>query len=598
MKPLDVRLILSLTLVCFLLGSGSPAAATEDYSRELRALDRFIPKALDDWQVPGLAVSIIKDGRLIYAKGFGLRDIAGQKEVTAQTLFAIGSCTKAFTAASAGMLVDEGNADWGDRVTDHLPRFRLHDDFATARMTLRDLMCHRSGLPRHDLMWYNSAASREELFERLRYLEPSRDFRTDYQYQNLMFMTAGYLVGRVSGMPWEKFVETRILYPLGMSESNFSVEESKKAADFALPYVLKDKKITVIPFRNIDTIGPAGSINSNVTDMANWVLLNLNKGRFGDQEIISESSLKEIHTPQMISSRSLRYDELFYSSYGLGWGITSYRGHLLLSHGGGIDGFTARVALMPRDGLGMVILTNLGGTPLPQIVQYQVCDLLLGQKPVDWNGRFKKQREEGEQEAAQAEKKESEGRVEGTSPSHALDDYAGDFSHPGYGVLHIEAGEDGLELTYNDIQYKLDHFHYDVFQYENVMMDIKQKLVFELDLKGSVAGVKVPLETSVEPIVFRKMPEKEMRERAFLERFTGEYLLNKVVITIRLKGRNTLFLLVEGQPEYELEPYRGTLFNLKGISGVSIEFIMDEDTGVVTEAKVTQPEGVFTAKRK
>jgi CubicO group peptidase (beta-lactamase class C family) len=591
------RLALGLALLWFLLGTGSPTVAQENYTRELKTLDKFIPKALDDWQVPGLAVSIIKDGRLIYAKGFGLRDVAGQKEVTPQTVFAIGSCTKAFTAASAGILVDEGKVDWDDRVTTLLPRFRLKDDFATARMTLRDLMCHRSGLPRHDLMWYNSSASREELFERLSYLEPSQDFRTHYQYQNLMFMTAGYLVGQVSGMPWEKFVKTRILYPLGMSDSNFSVEESKKTADFALPYVLEDKKITVIPFRNIDTMGPAGSINSNVTDMANWVLLNLNKGEFGDQEIISESSLKEIHSPQMISSRTLRYDELFYSLYGLGWGITSYRGHLLLSHGGGIDGFTARVALMPRDGLGMVILSNLGGTPLPQIVQYQVCDLLLGQKPVDWNTILKKQREEGEKEAAEAKKKEGEGRVEGTSPSHVLEDYAGDYSHPGYGVLHIKAGEDGLELSYNDIQYSMSHFHYDVFQCQNEMMDITQKLAFELDIKGNVAGVAVPLETSVEPIVFRKMPEKTMRERAFLEQFVGEYLLNKVVVNIRLKNQDMLFLLVEGQPEYELDPYQGAQFNLKGISGVSIEFILDE-SGVVTAAKITQPEGVFTAKKK
>ncbi len=593
---------MSKALVCIicaaiLLVPSLEAAQKDPYAKKLKPLEKFIPEIMADWQVPGLAISIIKDGRLIYARGFGFSDVGGQKEVTSRTLFAIGSCTKAFTAVTMGMLVDEGEVEWDGRVTTYLPGFKLKDDFATARMTPRDLLCHRSGLPRHDLMWYNSTATREELFSRLQYLEPSQDFRTHYQYQNLMFMTAGYMVEQISGVSWEEFVESRIFYPLGMTDSNFSVEKSKQAPDHALPYVLKEKEVTAIPFRNIDTIGPAGSINSHVTEMANWVLLNLNKGKFGDQAIVSESSLKEIHSPQMISGRSLRYDETFYSLYGMGWGMTSYRGHVLLSHGGGIDGFTALVSLMPKDDMGLVILTNLGGSPVTQAVMYQAYYRLLDLKPVDWNGRFLKQRAEGEKEAEQAKEKEDADRVADTRPTLALEAYAGDYTHPGYGVLRVTHKDGSLEMSYNDIPYTLEHFHYDVFQMENELMGLTQKVSFALDLKGNVGSISVPLESAVGPIVLVRMPEKKMRERAFLEQFEGEYLLNEIVLKVYLKADDTLFTLVPGQPEYELVPYKGTRFTLKGVPGVSIEFIQDE-SGKVSEAKITQPEGVFTAKKK
>jgi CubicO group peptidase (beta-lactamase class C family) len=275
---------------------------------EFKGFDKFVNKQMDEWKVPGLAICILKDGKLIFSEGFGFRDIEKELPVTSNTLFAIGSCTKAFTATAMGILVDEGKLDWDTPVQTYLPQFRLDDTFASERMTPRDLVCHRSGLPRHDMVWYNSEASREELLNRLQYLKPSKDFRTTYQYQNLMFLTAGYMVGKITGTGWEKFIRTRLFDPLGMTDSNLSVELSKNSSDFAFPYIKKNGASIKIPFRNIDTMGPAGSINSSVTDMANWLLLNLSKGKIGDQQIISENSLLEIHSPQMISSNKLRYD--------------------------------------------------------------------------------------------------------------------------------------------------------------------------------------------------------------------------------------------------------------------------------------------------
>lgn len=589
-----VRVLCFLIILSFLFAPLSAKKKTPE--AYLKGLDKFITERMEEWKVPGLAISVIQDGRLVYSKGFGFRNVDKNLPVTPQTLFAIGSCTKAFTAVTMGILVDEGQLEWDRPLKEYLPTFKLKDSFATERMTPRDLVCHRSGLPRHDAMWYNSSASRKELFDRLQYLEPSKDFRTTYQYQNLMFMSAGYLVGQIGGTNWERFVRNRIFMPLGMTDSNFSVNDSQKALDFALPYLEKDDKIIKIPFRNIDTVGPAGSINSNVTDMANWVLLNLNKGKIGDQQVVSESSLKEIHSPQMISSRSYRYDESFYSMYGMGWGITAYRGHLKLSHGGGIDGFTAQVVLLPKDNIGMVILTNRGGSVLPSIISNNVADRLLGLDQIDWNSRIRKQVEEGKKEAEKAKKEKDKDRKLNTKPSHPLEDYAGDYEHPGYGVISIVKKDDQMTAEYNSIPYTASHYHYDVFELNNEMMDESLKASFFTDLKGNIRSLSVQLEEAVEPIVFTKMPEKAMMEKSFLEKFTGEYMLGQVKMTVFLKGNKTLFIFVPGQPEYELVPYKGTAFNFKMLSGFSIEFIMDE-SGKVTEAKVAQPNGVFTAKK-
>jgi len=596
MKRRIIQAFCLLLILCLFINI--PFAAEKKTQKvDLKGFEEFVTKTMEEWKVTGLGISIVKDGKVIFSKGFGFRDVKKGLKVTPKTLFAIGSCSKAFTATTMGILVDEGKLDWDEPVREYLPSFKLKDPFATERMTPLDLVCHRSGLPRHDLMWYNSSATRKELFDRLQYLEPSRDFRTAYQYQNLMFMTAGYMVGKIAGTAWEKFVQDRIFVPLGMNDSNFSVEDSKKAPDFALPYMEKDDNVIEIPFRNIDTVGPAGSINSNVTDMADWLLLNLNKGKFGEKQIISEESLKEIHSPQMISSKSYKYDESFYTTYGMGWGITAYRGHLRLAHGGGIDGFTALVTFMPRDNIGMVILTNMSGTPLPGIISYNAYDRLLGLDQVPWNKRIKEQRDKAEKEAEKAKKEKDKDRKLNTKTSHPFGDYAGDYEHPGYGVVSIKNKGNLLNAVFNSISFDLKHYHYDIFEMKNDFFDTTEKVSFFTDNKGNINSLSVLLEDNVDAIMFTKMPEKKMKERSFLEKFVGEYVLGEMTVTVTLRGKNNLILTVPGQPQYELVPYKGTEFNLKNLTGYSVEFIVDK-AGKVTEAKVTQPNGVFTAKKK
>ena len=593
------RLITFASIVCAFSLFICPALLAQKSAQEesLKGFSEFVNATMQEWKVPGLAIAIVKDGKVIFSEGFGYRDVTKELKVTPQTLFAIGSCTKAFTAALVGILVDEGKLDWDKPVRNYLPSFKLHDPVASEQMTTRDLVTHRSGLPRHDLMWYNSSFTRKELFDRLQYLEPSKDFRSYWQYQNLMFMTAGYLVGQIAGTSWEELLRQRILEPLGMRDSNFSVTTSQQSPDFALPYNEIKDEVKEIPFRNIDTIGPAGSINSNVTDMSQWILLNLNKGKFSEKQIISEANLSQIHSPQMVMPGSIEYDEILYSSYGMGWVITPYRGHLMLRHGGGVDGFTALVTLMPRDNMGMVILTNLDGTPLPQIIAYNACDRLLGLDQIPWNKRIKDEVDKAKEESKKAKEEKDKDRVLDTQPSHPLEAYTGEFEHPGYGIISIKMEDDHLQADYNSISYSLGHYHYDIFELTNELMDMTQKISFFTDAKGNISSLSVQLEQAVKEIVFTRMPEKKMMEKSFLEKFVGEYELEGGSITISLRGENTLILVVPGQPEYELVPYKGTEFNIKGLSGFGIEFVMDA-SGLVTEAKLIQPNGVFTAKKK
>jgi CubicO group peptidase (beta-lactamase class C family) len=306
------------------LGAGTVARAV-DQKPTLGDLDAFVDQIMKDWKVPGLAVAVIQDGKVIFTKGYGHREVDKKLPVTPQTLFAIGSITKSFTVTAMGMLVDEGKLDWDAPVRNYLPGFKLYDPVASERMTPRDLITHRSGLPRHDLVWYSSNFTRADMVRRLQYLEPSKDFRSAYQYNNLMFMTAGYLVGQVAGATWEEFVRGRILTPLGMQSTNFSVTDSQKSADFASPYQNTKDVVKEIPFHNIDQIAPAGSINSNVEDMAQYLLFHLSKGKHGDARLLSENNASQMQTPQMVEPTSERWKEVGLPSYGLAFARRSHR---------------------------------------------------------------------------------------------------------------------------------------------------------------------------------------------------------------------------------------------------------------------------------
>ncbi|HUL76926.1 MAG TPA: serine hydrolase [Vicinamibacteria bacterium] len=589
-----------------------------------QALDGFsdwVRKTMADWKVPGLAVAVVKNGEVVLQEGYGVRDVASGAPVTPDTLFAIGSATKAFTATALALLVDDGKVNWDTPVRAYLPAFKLKDPVASERMTPRDLVTHRSGLPRHDLVWYASPLSRKELVSRLEFLEPSADFRSRWQYQNLMFMTAGYLAGEVAGMPWEDLVRARIFAPLGMKGSNFSVEESKRSADFAKPYQEKDEKVLEIPFRNIDAVGPAGAVNSSVRDMSRWLLLQLGGGKVGDTTVLTGPGLAELHKPQMVVGESGQDPEVTGTSYAMGWFVESYRGHLRVQHGGAIDGFIAMVTFLPREGIGVVALANLGGTGLPEVVARQAIDRLLGLPPIDWSARLLQRREAGRKAEKAGKAKGAGERKPGTRPAHALDEYAGDYEHPAYGVVSVSRASAPapaappkapkvnpqlpppvLAATFHGIPMALEHWHYETWKAtptDPAMSDETLFVQFHDSVGGEVDRLTVNLEPAASEIAFTKKAPARLSDPAFLGGLTGVYTMAdnpSFTITIDLKG-TALTAFVPGQPIYDLVPYRGTEFRLKQVTGFAIRFALDEK-GVVREALLIQPNAVFTIRRK
>lgn len=484
-----------------------------NYAERLADFGDWIRGEMARWKVPGTAVAVITKDEVLLAEGYGQRDVENNLPVTADTLFAIGSCTKAFTTFGMGLLVDEGKLDWDTPLREYLPDFRLHDPVATEYATPRDIVTHRIGLPRHDLMWLGSPYSRQELFKQLRHLKPNKTFRQIFQYQNLMYMTAGYLIEQITGTSWEDFTRTRILEPLGMKRSNLSVDDSPKDADHSLPYELKKDEAKAIPFRNIDAIGPAGSINSSINEMIPWLRLHLNGGQHNGQQMISEKTLHELHTPQIVMA--MTPDTPWYGSteigntgYALGWATQTYRGHTMLRHMGGIDGFISSVSFFPHEGIGIIILTNLGDIFPATIFSLNLFDRMLGLDQLPWSDRMEQHKAKMAEMGEKGKAELLNGRKANAQPSHAVADYCGDYQHPAYGSLCISlngaGGEEKLHLEYNGLHFTLTPHHYDTFQLTGDDLELLTLVNFYCGLDGSVCRIELPLEPTVEAIAFER----------------------------------------------------------------------------------------------
>lgn len=570
----------------------------------LDGFDGWMEKTRATFQVPGAGVAIVKDGKVLLCKGYGLRDVEGGLTVTPKTLFAIGSITKSFNVAAMGTLVDEGKLDWDRPVREYLPEFRLYDSVATEQVTLRDLLSHRTGLPRHDLLWYTSDFEKAELVSRLRYLEPSQPLRTRFQYNNLMFMTAGYIEEQILHKPWETIIHDRLLVPLRMNGTNFSVLDSQKAPDFARGYRKdrKTQKVSLVPFYVQHGVGPAGEINSSVEDMSHYLLFHLDKGRFEGKQLVSENNIRQMQTSQIAIPGDPEFKEMGTATYGMGLVVTTYRGRKMVWHNGGIDGFTAQFAFLPDEGIGVVVLNNLESA-LPEVVAYNVMDRLLGMDQVAWPDRFLEREKKGDVAELEAEKSGYTGQKKGTHPSHEPEAYVGDYANPGYGIVSIRPAVSGaaaaFTLTLNRFTRDLRHFHYDIFEVPANPLDPieKLKVSFQTDLKGDISSLSIPLEPSVKEIVFTRVAEKQMGERSFLAPFTGDWDFGGATRTIALEGDHVLILTAPGQPRQVLVPNHGTLFDLKDLPGQSIEFKIDKE-GKVNELVYYTPDTTLVFKRK
>lgn len=583
------------------------AGFTQKTDKRLDGLDTFITRVLNEWKAAGVSVAIVEKNKVILAKGFGYKDFENKVPATENTLFAIGSCTKAFTSSLLAFPMKEGKLDLDKPVTQYLPELRFIDDELNNHVTARDMMSHRTGLPRHDLAWYGASTRRDSLIYNIRFFEKTAPLRRLWQYNNFMFLAQGVLAEKLSGKPWETLVKELLFTPLGMNASNTSINDHVKASDYSFGYKEKNGKIMKMQFANIDAIGPAGSINSNAKDMANWVMMWINGGKFNGKEIIPALYFNQAISSQMIIAGGLPTKEqpdVFFSNYGLGWFLANYRGHYRVEHGGNIDGFSTSTSFFPTDSIGIFVSVNQNGSAVPSIIRNTIADRLLNLKAKDWQRIQRSAYEKNMAAAKDKLKADSSMRKMGTKPSHALTDYAGTYTADGYGSIVIEQTKDGLSARYNSLTFKTKHYHFNYFSFVPVEegMDADEndalKGQFAINIKGDIESLSLPLEASVKDIVFKKQVVTIDVTKADLEKYVGEYELpGPTIVKVYIKDEKTLMVFIPGQPDYEVIPVKPDVFNLKILSGYSVKFDKDE-SGKITALNFVQPNGTFKAKRK
>jgi CubicO group peptidase (beta-lactamase class C family) len=562
----------------------------------MQDIGRFVIEQLAAWEVPGCAVAAVKDGQAVLTEGWGRRDVETDLPVTAQTLFAIGSVTKSFTAATVGALVDEGLLEWQRPLRDYVPDLRFDDPVVTERLSVVDLLSHRSGLPRHDLAHLaHPELTRADLVRRLRFLPLSRDLRQTFQYCNLGYLLAGYVVDVLSGTSWEDFLRSRLLTPLGMDRSNLSAAEMQADADHATAYERRRGVVVPVPIRPLTALSPAGAINSCAADVARWLLAQLGQGQVDGQAIVSPATVAQQHTPHMLLPEDLTFPLSTRYAYGLGWSIGRYREHRLVTHSGGIDGFLTECMLLPDDGIGVIVLTNTSSSAMAPVVAYRVLDELLGVEPHDWFADIKPRFD-----AAMAGLKEARGarRAVPDAPlPRPLAAYAGEYEHPAYGRLSITADGDALRPRLGTMDLSLAHRHYETFDLEWHELGDESHLfplMFLSDPDGDITALTVPLEASVQPLRFDRLPDAMSRDPELLRRLCGTYAMGPIEIAVTLTGENTLTVTVPGAPPLELVPGRGLRFEVQGQPGITAEFELD-GTGSAARI-VAQPLGIFHRK--
>ncbi|HEX6176764.1 MAG TPA: serine hydrolase, partial [Thermoanaerobaculia bacterium] len=461
------------------------------------AIERLSRAALNDFELPGLAIAVVKDDKVVYAKGFGVREFGGTAPVTADTLFHIASTSKAFTTTAMAMLVDEKKMSWDDPVRKHIPFFRLSDPCADSLVTLRDIVSHRTGLNRRDELWDYGTWSREEVVRRIGLIELNKPFRSAYQYQNIMFMAAGEAVDSAAGIPWEQFVDTRIFEPLGMNNSVISEAEWLRATDRSASHFYDSTKKTIRPYKAnaYESLGPAGSIKSTARDLAQWVRFQLNGGEIDGKRLLSEAALKETWKPHTIVPGSPSAEdetpETNISAYGLGWRVQDYRGQLLVWHSGSLNFNRAQVALLPRLRAGVVVLTNVNRGYGIAALRNSVLDLLINDGSRDWNAFFLALEKKEDAEAEKSKREAEEKRHRDTKPSREISAYAGTYSNDAYGDITVTESNGALTMSWQRVTVPLTHYHFDSFSAVSEEQEFDERVTFDLDRSGDVKVLEI-----------------------------------------------------------------------------------------------------------
>ena len=489
----------------FLLSDSFVFSQESNRANQLEGLSSYVEKKMEEWKIPGMAIGVIQNDSVIFLEGFGFRDIDKKLPVTPQTLFGIASISKTFTAATIGILYDEGKLGWNTPIIDYVPDFRLYDEYATFHATVRDLLSHRTGLsPFSDLMVYVWPYERDEIYRRLRYLKPSSSFRGWYQYSNVSFVVDGTIVDKLSGGSWEGFVEKRIFKPLGMTHSNFDLQ-IKNVEDFSYPYKYENGQYVKLPFRHRPAGNPSGGINSSASEMINWLKLHLKKGQFDNRQIISPTSIDMIKNPCIYNFYS---EEKWWPpmmSSALGWDFQFYSGYHLLTKGGIINGFGCFISFMPQEKIGIVILGNNGvALELTHYLTYYIYDQLLNLNEFSWDKLIE---DETPKYKVSSEKSSKEQQAKSEKMSYPREKYTGSYEHKAYGkaAVYVENGE--MQLNFNtNFVWPLEYCFQNVFK--TVYDGATIRFEFKQDTAGNVTSLEIQIEGTDFSVVFEKSNSK------------------------------------------------------------------------------------------
>lgn len=486
------KLILLYLLASFVL---SYSLQAQD-KKPLEGFDQYVGQAVEDFDLPGLAIAIIKDGKVVMSKAYGYKNTETGEKLNTSDLFNIASCSKAFTTACMAKLVEEGKIKWTDKVTDYVPNFQLADPYITREMNLADLLCHRSGLSTFtgDLLWFGTDYTQEEVVERMRNLPIENDFRSQYGYQNNMYTVAGLVIKAASGLTWEDYLQKHFFDPLDMKNATSCSNELTKSANLAMPH-LKEK---VQPIDDFDP-HPALSLYVGVDEMTNWVKMLLNKGKFGEEQILSERSLWQMWSAHTVKSVSpwKRAHGINLSSYGLGWNLYDYGGKLIVEHDGGMPGYISKVCLVPEENLGIIILTN-DMTILGAALRYRLLDKYLTGADHDWAKEFLGYKKQGDQGEIRAKEVRHAARQLDTKASLPNEDYTGTYNDRSYGDATITIEDGKLKLTMvpskRYFTAPMNHWHHDTWQFDFPEEFLPEGFVtFSFDSNGKVEGFKIDL---------------------------------------------------------------------------------------------------------
>lgn len=563
---------------------------------KLDGFDESMQKILLDWNVPGIGVGVVQNSELIFAKGYGFRDHGAKLPFTPDTLFPIASNTKLFTAVAAGLLVEEGLLSWDRPIRENVPSIRFFNDALNNTVTLRDMLAHRTGINRHDSMWFRSDFSRKDMFDRLRHMEPSDPLRQNFVYNNVMYAAVGHATELLTGQTWEMLVRQRLLEPIGMHNSVFSMPEMLAKDDFATPYTERrnSTELFQLPrYEHMVGAGPAGGLNSSLGDMARWLATLMDDGKWQDKQIIPTNVLKATMAPSMaIPNHMLEmrgYKELLNSTYGMGRHTAVYRGHLMAFHGGSLGGFYSQVSYLPKENLGvMVFVIGHHCAILSDLLTYNLYERLLGMDVTPWSERYLPIFQKAKQAAAAGRAKASAQHVLKTHPSHALTDYCGSFEHPGYPVLKIALQGDGLSLGFRASVLPLTHVHYDRFDTHDDEVYGKWSVNFSIDPQGEISAVTMALDEA--EAVFKRRAEPIQADLA--AQMVGTYLTpSGYKCQVIQKNEAQLYFVEPGQLDRPLNPYRALEFRSASAANVIYRFTMNE--GVINGMIFKTPTGEY-----